>query len=188
MSSDQGVAVFTIIKQSMYPVEVCVDFELAESQWLRYLALDRAYVYSCLFTSRGIYDYVRDAKFGPVALAYRDRSLQLLRLNLTKDKAAVTDSTLAVVMSLALFSEQRGDLEEAETHMQGLYRLVNLRGGIETLRENYQLQIKVCRLVHHSPYLISSLTGSIAERISDWLSTLGVSPYSSPMASPGIPT
>ena len=188
MSPNQGVAVFTIIKQSMYPVEVCVDFELAESQWLRYLALDRAYVYSCLFTSRGIFDYLRDAKFGPVALAYRDRSLQLLRLNLTQGRAAVTDSTLAVVMSLALFSEQRGDLEEAETHMQGLYRLVNLRGGIETLRENYQLQIKICRLVPHFLYLAQSLTRSLTGRISDWLSTPGASPYSSPTASPGTPT
>lgn len=137
--------VLTAIKQSLYPVEVCVDFDLTKSQWLAYLAQDQAYLYVCLFTSQSISDYSRNVKFGAATLAYHSKSLQLLRQNLTQNTTATSNSTLAAVMSLALISEQLGELEEARNHMQGLYRLVSMRGGIETLAENYQLQIKVCR-------------------------------------------
>lgn len=137
--------VFTSIKEAFYPAEVCVDFDQTRSQWIQYLTYDRAYFYTCLFTSQGIVDYSRDAKIGATTLAYHSKSLQHLRLNLAESKTATSTSTLAVVVSLVLISAQFGDIDMAKNHMHALYEMVKMRGGIESLRENYELQIKVCR-------------------------------------------
>ncbi|KAK0704876.1 hypothetical protein B0H67DRAFT_603885 [Lasiosphaeris hirsuta] len=136
---------FTSLKQAIYPVEVCMEADLDTSQWVYYLAYDKAYVYSVLFTTRAFFDYIRDQTIGHEAIAYLQNSLEFLRLNLADRDAQTSDSTIAVVLSLALMSDLIGDSKSAEAHLKGLYQMVKLRGGIKALRTNSQLQKKVCR-------------------------------------------
>ncbi|KAK3344259.1 hypothetical protein B0T25DRAFT_463449 [Lasiosphaeria hispida] len=136
---------FTSLKQAIYPVEVCMEPDLDTSQWVSYLAYDKAYIYSVLFTTRAFFDYIRDQTIGREAIAYLQNSLEFLRLNLADRDAQTSDSTIAVVLSLALMSDLVGDSESAEAHLKGLSQMVKLRGGINALRSNSQLQKKVCR-------------------------------------------
>jgi hypothetical protein len=44
---------------------------------------------------------------------------------------------------MAMMTGQLGDPGAARKHVNGLYHLVTLRGGIHRLKQNNQLQIKV---------------------------------------------
>ncbi|KAK3684052.1 putative necrosis-inducing factor-domain-containing protein [Podospora appendiculata] len=97
---------FNVLKQSMYPVEVCVQFEVAPVDWQQCMAKDKAYVHS---------------------------------------GTAVSDATIAIIMTLCMVADAMGDPEAAKKHINGLHKIVTLRGGLGALRHNYTLQLKVCR-------------------------------------------
>lgn len=70
-----------------------------------------------------------------------------------------------VVSVLGLTAEVTGDSLAAKQHMEGLRRMVDLRGGLEMLRfDNSRLPAKVCRLV---PFPIDKL--SLIGRFSDMM-------------------
>lgn len=70
-----------------------------------------------------------------------------------------------VVSVLGLTAEVTGDSVAAQKHMEGLRRMVDLRGGLEMLRfDNSRLPAKVCRLV---PFPIDKI--SLIDRISDMM-------------------
>lgn len=55
------------------------------------------------------------------------------------------DSTIMVVINLAMAAELEGDLATARTHVDGLLKMVSLRGGLKSLNVHNNLQVKVCR-------------------------------------------
>lgn len=59
---------------------------------------------------------------------------------------SASDSTIMTVIVLGLAAELIGDGPTAEAHMQGLAKMVHLRGGFDGLREeNSRLPAKICR-------------------------------------------
>lgn len=127
----------------MYPVELCV--QPGDGQWVEYLAYDAAYVHSIICATQSFFDFVGQARFGEKAIHHLNRSLHTLRQNLADNQLATSDSTISTVITLALLSDVMGDATAATNHMQGLYQLVNIRGGIPGLRHNSELQSKVLR-------------------------------------------
>ncbi|KAK0740325.1 hypothetical protein B0T18DRAFT_207136 [Schizothecium vesticola] len=134
---------FTVIKQTVYPAEICVDFD--QSQWVEYLVTDAIFLYSTLFTTKAFFDYLRQGAFGPDTMKYLGVSLALLRDKLADSDAQPSNGTIASVVSLALMADKLGDVDSAEKHVRGLSQMVNLRGGIESFQSNPQLQLKICR-------------------------------------------
>lgn len=118
---------------------------LTASHWVEYLALDRAYVQSVLFTTHAFFDCMRGARLGIATMRHLSNSLTLLRENLLRHDLATSDPTIAVVLSLAMAADVLGDVETAGKHVEGMFQLVKLRGGITALKDNKQLQAKVCR-------------------------------------------
>lgn len=55
------------------------------------------------------------------------------------------DSTIMVVINLAMAAELEGDLTAVRTHVDGLLKMVSLRGGLRSLTMHNNLQVKVCR-------------------------------------------
>lgn len=78
-------------------------------------------------------------------------TLQMLQQRLhdnTQLQSSTSDSTIMTVISLGLAAEFIGDGPTAEAHMQGLAKMVQLRGGFDGLREdNSRLPAKICRYV-----------------------------------------
>jgi hypothetical protein len=134
---------FTVIKQSIYPVEACI--QPSDAQWVNYLTYDRAYLHSVLCSTQGFFDFVREARFGVKVIYYLNRTMHTLRENLADDERATSDSTISTVLTLVMLSDVMGDTSAAKKHMQGLYQLVSIRGGIVGLRHNMDLQAKVLR-------------------------------------------
>ena len=75
------------------------------------------------------------------------KTLRLLQERLdSPDDKAVSDATIMVVVMLGLSAELIGDSDAAEKHIDGLKRIVEMRGGLEGLRfDNPRLPAKVCR-------------------------------------------
>jgi hypothetical protein len=134
---------FTILKQAMYPVELCV--QPSDGQWVEYLAYDAAYVHSVLCATQGFFDFVGQARFGEKAIHHLNKTLHTLCQNLADTHLATSDSTISTVITLAMLADVMADATAATNHMQGLYQLVNIRGGIPGLRHNSELQSKVLR-------------------------------------------
>lgn len=62
-------------------------------------------------------------------------------------KDALSDSTLAIVISLFHQEQIRKQYAAAEVHMKGLQRMVQLRGGIQKLETSPYLMLKTCKSV-----------------------------------------
>ncbi|KAK4238931.1 hypothetical protein C8A03DRAFT_43410 [Achaetomium macrosporum] len=119
----------TVLKQAMYPIEACVQPD--DSTWLEFLAYDRAYLHSILCSAQAYFDFIREARLGEKAIHHLNLTLSNLRRNLADSKLATSDSTIFP--------------PAAKQHMQGLYQLVSLRGGIAGLRHKTEVQAKVLR-------------------------------------------
>ncbi len=157
-------SVLTVLKQAIHPVEACIQPD--DGPWLEYLAYDRAYLYSALCTTQTFFDFVREAAFDGRAMQHLNKTLRALRQNLALPQLATSDSTIATVMTLVLLADVMNDRNAARRHMQGLYQLVHMRGGIAGLRHNRELQAKVLRY-EVQPFPLPGLT-LITDRQIDW--------------------
>lgn len=80
------------------------------------------------------------------ALFYLSQTFAWVRQRLQED-TALSDGTIAIVLSLVIQEQVRGQREQAAVHFEGLRRMVELRGGIGELEGNgnVELVLKVCK-------------------------------------------
>ncbi|KAK4166281.1 hypothetical protein QBC43DRAFT_233681 [Cladorrhinum sp. PSN259] len=134
---------FTTLKTTMYPIETVVRPPM--DQWFEYIAYDRAYLNCVLFATQAFIDWARDQKISRSSFEHLNLAMTNLRQSLATASQAPSDSTMAVVVTLTLMSDVLQDHDAGRKHIEGLYHLVQMRGGIRTLQDNPQLQIKVLR-------------------------------------------
>lgn len=74
-------------------------------------------------------------------------TVKLLRERLAhgSDIAKLSYTTMAAVMSLAAHALWTGNHESARHHVEGLRRIVNLRGGVDTFKVNPKLLMEIFR-------------------------------------------
>ena len=78
------------------------------------------------------------------------QTLQLLQARLNafeqgQRDMVLCDSTIMVIIILAAAAELTGDLTAVENHVDGLLKIVSLKGGLRSLNTHNNLQVKVCR-------------------------------------------
>lgn len=93
-------------------------------------------------TSNEIYDS-NDGSC-PRALQSIARSYPHVQRILNSDHA-VSDASIAIVLSLICQEMIRKCVEETAIHFQGLTRMVGLRGGLDKLEGNLALALKICK-------------------------------------------
>lgn len=151
--------VFTILKQSLHPIEICLNVYPRSTIWFDYLYYDVMYLHSILWTTQAYFDWISPQATSKAALLHMSKTLDLLKYRLNDPRLAIADTTIFVVVLLVMTSALLGDHEAATKHITGLYRMVMLRGGLGALREDIQIQIKVCRYaISHSSLMIQMLT------------------------------
>lgn len=139
----------------------------ASSSWTTALLTDSVYLHCTLFSVEAYLELCLRKSHGPLTHFYFQKTLRLLqdRLDRPGDPLSTSDPTIMVVSVLGLTAEVTGDSVAAQKHMEGLRRMVDLRGGLEMLRfDNSRLPAKVCRLV---PFPIDKI--SLIDRISDMM-------------------
>ena len=91
----------------------------------------------------------RPDRLSQQAYFHYGQTLQLLqaRLNDFDYTAAISDSTIMVVITLAQAAELTEDYAVVANHVNGLKKIVSLRGGLRALNMDNNLHVKVCRCV-----------------------------------------
>jgi len=141
----------------MYPIELCPMFDLNHSIWVEYLAADPLYCHSLLWSTQAYFDWLRGDESSPVQMQHAHKTLVGLQQRLTDSRLATSDITIIVVTGLVMMNALTGDHESARKHMMGLYKMVELRGGVRKFNKNSQIQLKMCRCVPRPLYFQRSI-------------------------------
>ena len=73
------------------------------------------------------------------------KTIELLKPRIEDPEIATLDTTVAVVITLAMIADAVGDEDACKAHTEGLRRIVKMRGGMLSFAQNRQLQIKILR-------------------------------------------
>ncbi|KIN08820.1 hypothetical protein OIDMADRAFT_175530 [Oidiodendron maius Zn] len=134
----------SIAKQILFCLESCILFERRAEEWIAPMAVDSAYLHSRIFSSQYFFDAILPRKpstSSALTSSHYLKTIRLLRdrLEHDSDQVRLSNTTAAAVLSLACHAHIAGDSKSARHHLDGLRRIVNLRGGIATFRENSKL-------------------------------------------------
>lgn len=82
------------------------------------------------------------------SLHHLTETIQIVKRRLASDQA-LSNSTIAIVLSLVQQEQMRDELGAARTHAKGLGKMVELRGGLESIEQdgaqNKLLVLKLCK-------------------------------------------
>jgi hypothetical protein len=143
LCADYSRIVLTHADQLFYPLELCIDFDLAQSNGIRWILHDQTYLYFTLFFSSAINDAVLRQPYGKQTLHYLGRTIASLNAKLARNE--LEDPTVSIVSSLVIVSAALTDYNASKTHFEGLGQMVQLRGGLGAFRHNMGLYLKLTR-------------------------------------------
>lgn len=103
-------------------------------------------VFHCtLASSATMVNFYLKRKEEPVAAIHHlSEAFHLVNKRLSGPEA-LSENTIAVVICLGILEMLKGNLERRRLHLNGLQRMLQMRGGLETLYPNYHLVQKICR-------------------------------------------
>jgi hypothetical protein len=107
------------------------------------------------------------------ALNHKSAAIKLINKSLNDPKTAVSDDTLAAVLRMLTFEVDKtpslisislltllqsfwGTEDAMRLHQMGLSQLVNQRGGLDTLRGNWRLEMRILLGTFSHLYLVSN--------------------------------
>lgn len=135
--------VFNSVEEFAYPIESCVDFDVSRSIWSRWLEIDTAYLHSVLLGTSVINDFFMNRPPARATYFHLRKTIANLNEHLSDSAVYLWDSTVAVVVILAMLADVFGDYGAVRAHIAGLQQIIRLRGGLESFRENTKLHIKI---------------------------------------------
>ncbi|KAL2839802.1 hypothetical protein BJY01DRAFT_219001 [Aspergillus pseudoustus] len=77
------------------------------------------------------------------ALKYKIEAVRILRLWLSDPGRELCDDAFAAVVRLLTFERYWGTVGDWQIHRDGLQRMINAKGGVEALHENWRLELVV---------------------------------------------
>ena len=80
----------------------------------------------------------------PEALYHLSRAYTFIKKRLSSPDA-LSDSTIGLVVSFVHQEQIKKDRSQARVHLDGLIRMVELRGGLAQLEGNLPLTLKICK-------------------------------------------
>ncbi|EAW17781.1 uncharacterized protein NFIA_077140 [Aspergillus fischeri NRRL 181] len=133
----------TVIKPAMHALETVTDHSHSDKM-LCFADISQypAMVHSIMFTAQAFHDMSLGASYGLLARFHLAKTLQYLQQSLENRAEATKSSTMTVVGLLSLAGIIAGDLESAAKHMDGLHRMVELRGGWDSLADRETIEHK----------------------------------------------
>jgi hypothetical protein len=114
------------------------------------LAFDAAFMHVMIFTSQCYFDAMASgtpSSISKKALSHYLKGIRLLRERFASEdnRAKLSITTIAAIMSLVGHAMLAGDFESAVHHMEGLLKIVILRGGVASFNESPKILIEVLR-------------------------------------------
>ena len=126
-----------------------MNVHVVDRGWFPYMINDICCLHSMMFCVSAFVTSAPPGRLNQQAYFHYGQTLQLLqaRLNDFDHTAAISDSTIMVVITLAQVAELTEDYAAVANHINGLKKIVSLRGGLQALNTHNNLHVKVCRCV-----------------------------------------
>lgn len=142
----------------MFPLEQCLLFEGRAEEWVAPLVRDPAYLHAMIFMSQFYFDIIVPRKLDSNAADRRTmphylhylKTIRILRERLATDddgQTRLSNATAAAIMGLAAHAHLTDNARTSRHHMEGLYKIINLRGGISSFKDNIKLLVEIFRYV-----------------------------------------
>lgn len=135
-------------KADLFPLEPCISFSNHQQQWVAPVTYDALYLHATIFASQAALGFgsSQDAN-GSVVSRHFGRTVKLLRLRLEQGDPMKTtaDTTLMVMIILAMAALLSGQEDMARSHLCGVKRVVDIRGGFASFANSVKLLIEVLR-------------------------------------------
>jgi hypothetical protein len=159
-------------------LEPYIFFERRAENWIAPLTTDLAFLHMMIFTSQYYFDTIAILPRKPSRQHISPHFVKALRLLQERiggndHKAKLSFTTLAAVMGLTGHAYLTGDLKSARNHLEGLHKIVILRGGVSTFEANPKLLLEILRC----DIGITLHTGSIPVFFSNTLCSEPFIPY-----------
>lgn len=139
---------YNVSNQAFTPLDRCVNFDCIESASFQWLFSDAAFLHSTLSASYAVNELVMptwDGQPGRNVVSHLRETLVLLARKMETINVHEDEAVLYVVINLAILAAVYGDWEAAAAHFAGLYKIVQLRGGMDFLRSRSKLYFKLDR-------------------------------------------
>ncbi|KAI1753958.1 hypothetical protein F4782DRAFT_494595 [Xylaria castorea] len=167
----------SIAKPLLFPMEKCIFFDRRAENWIAPLAIDSAFLHVNIFTSLYYYDAIlprRPFRESQRVRHHYHKAVTLLRERLLCDDndKRLSNNTISIVLSFAGQAFTAGDLKSAMNHIQGIRKIIDLRGGFSSITGNEKLINEILRcdlgIAVHSgstPILLRGVASSHAYRM-----------------------
>ncbi|KAH7350551.1 hypothetical protein BKA65DRAFT_549560 [Rhexocercosporidium sp. MPI-PUGE-AT-0058] len=134
--ADGKTAVSPIAMQVIFPLMATIGFQPDPRGTFYPLVYDAATLHITAFAIDGFFSRIlRRQSDGPspAAMMHLRKGLKLLQERLLEedDEKKISDSTIGVVLKLATTAHFDGECETSRQHMEGLRKMVDLRGGLK---------------------------------------------------------
>lgn len=155
LSIAHSILVSSIAKQILFPLETCMFFNRRAEAWIAPLAFDPAYLHAMIFTSQYYFDALKigttseASSISKTSVPHYLKTLKLLRerMAIGDDEIRLSDTTSATIMALVGYARLTGDDQSARNHLEGLFKIVNLRGGVSSFKNSAKLLVEILRYV-----------------------------------------
>jgi hypothetical protein len=138
-----------MLEESLYPPEICLYQN--PSIWFQFIMTDELFLHCTLAAGvacAGCYYGIKEEN-SPDALMHLSKAFRLLNEKLSSPGAIWSDEVVASIVSLGIRDQVRGDYGQGRVHLNGLLRIIELRGGFHQLTR-VELVQKICRYVYFS--------------------------------------
>ncbi|KAJ4376858.1 hypothetical protein N0V85_008978 [Neurospora sp. IMI 360204] len=131
---------FGIVIDALYPPQLVRGAAKAYDYWMSNLFQDRTSLMAALSDF-----FFGDQALTPDAIYHLSQAIHMVNRTL-ETNGALSDSNLAVVNFLVIQELLRDSMKsKAEVHLKGLQRMLELRGGLNSLGEDNPLGIKISK-------------------------------------------
>jgi hypothetical protein len=136
---------FTTARDIFYPFGLCLKHDPSWNTWLGWLSEDPAYLHSVLMGTSALQDYILRKPASKTTYFHARKTIALLNEHLSNSVFSLRDSTVAIILGLALSAEVEQDIAAAQAHAMGLRKIIRLRGGLDSFLQNAKLHVKLRR-------------------------------------------
>ena len=131
--------VSTIAMSVMFPLMTAIGLQADNGERLYPLTSDPIALHMTAFSVEAFINRIlrhQEDAINSVAMLHLQKVLRLLRHRLlgNDNETKVSDSTMGVVLKLASVAQFNGDYKASRQHMEGLRRMVDLRGGLDVFK------------------------------------------------------
>ncbi|KAL3468981.1 hypothetical protein BJX99DRAFT_92672 [Aspergillus californicus] len=121
---------------SHLPVEANSTAYQIQTLWVQGALSEPCLFHATLYAGSSHFDFLQGGKPSSITLYHQSEAIRMLNTRLSNPTTAMDDRTIVAVIPLAFFADLNGDQAAADIHRAGLWKLVEMRGGLDKLGYN----------------------------------------------------